>query len=743
MVKVSVFRRSDSVSLFSRRPELRHAWSKQNDSSIDPESLSAGLAKEFFWDCLVGHTFSSSPAKLSSGRGCQYCSGKKVLDGFNDLACLDADKAKFFNESKNGFTAHEIVAGSTKRVWWFCPDGHEWEQDLRGFKAKSGCPVCRNRVSVEGTNDLKATHPEIASQLSSEYTSDILKTLLPNSTKKLNWVCGNSHVWKASVRDRVSGTGCPYCTNKWIWKGYNDFATVHPELVAEWDELQNTKGPDEVTAGSSYSAHWRCSLGHSWQTQVLRRSAGRGCVYCANREVWTGYNDLETRFPEIASEWDPKKNHLLPNQVLFGTNAKHHWICPDGHSYESQVSKRTGEGTGCPICRGLVVISGVNDLESQRPILASRWSSSNDQRPNEVFYNSRIEKFTFVCPQNHEYRSTPGSAKDEYCPTCSNKSFEPGFNDLQTVRPDLSEEFVSMGEVSDPNLIAGWTREVANWKCKIGHEWSVAVRDRVQGNNCPYCSNKRVQQGFNDLESQRPEISSQWDYAKNGQVKPSEVITASPKKYWWLCPFQHSYEQSLFNRVNRGADCVICSNRTLLKGFNDLKSRFPELAAEWHPKKNPRKADDVIFGSSKNAWWLCELNHEWQASPSTRIKGIGCQSCNKGGFNPAAPSFVYFIRNPQLRARKVGIRNATSSRLKNFSILGWELVHEEYFEDGVRARIVEKQFFIWLRRELGYPQFLTNEEMEPYAGASETFSGEVLDDKFFLNKLHQLIDEAD
>lgn len=715
------------------------SWSNQNDAKIDPEQISAGLTREFLWKCPKGHTFSSSPAQLSSGRGCQFCSGKRVLEGFNDLGCLDLAKAVFFNEVRNGFSPHEIVTGSTKLVWWKCSEGHEWEQDLRGFKARSGCPVCRGRISQGGVNDLQVTHPQIASQLSDEYEPEFRSTLRSNSTKRLNWVCVNQHTWVASIRDRVSGTGCPYCTNKWVWPGYNDLATVHPELVSEWDEQANSKRPEEVTAGSSYRAHWKCGIGHTWQTQVLRRSEGRGCIYCSNREVWPGYNDLETRFPAVASEWDFKKNDLVPSRVLAGTNSKFFWICPQGHSYESQVIKRTLEGTGCPVCRGLVVVPGVNDLASQRPLLASRWSPTNTERPNQVFFNSRIQEFVFVCPKNHEYKSTPGNAKENYCPTCSNKTFQSGFNDLQTIRPDLGAEFRLMGKISDPKLVPSWTRESAHWRCNSGHEWDVSVRDRVQGHNCPFCANKRVLKGFNDLATERPEIAAEWHPTKNGQAKPWEVITASPKKYWWVCAFEHSFEQSLFNRVNRGANCPICSNRTLLVGFNDLQSRFPEIAQEWHPTKNRQSPDEIVFGSSRSIWWLCELGHEWQATPSTRIKGIGCQSCNKGGFNPAAPSYVYFIRNSQLKARKVGIRNASSSRLKNFAFLGWELVEETFFEDGVKARNVEKQFFMWLRRELSYPQFLTNEDMEPYAGATETFSGEDLEDDFFVNKLRTFI----
>ena len=733
------FNRSDSVGLFEKRPELRKLWSKKNDPSIKPELITSGLAQEFFWDCPKGHTFSAAPSKLSEGRGCNYCSGKRVLEGFNDLGCTDPNKASFFNEKKNGFSAHEIVFGSTKQgIWWVCPSGHEWQQDLRGFKAKSGCPVCKGRIAVRGANDLATSHPNLANQLRKNYTDEQIAEVLPNSTKKLKWNCENSHEWEAPVRDRVAGASCPYCLNKFVWKGYNDFSSVHPELVAEWDEGKNSKSPDEVVAGSGYKAHWKCALGHEWQTPVHRRSDGRGCLYCANREVWAGFNDLRTRFPEVASEWDMKRNKIGPEDVLFGTNEKYFWNCPSGHSYVSQVSKRTLEGTGCPVCRGFLVVEGVNDLGSQRPALAKRWSSSNTEKPKDVFYNSRSKNYIFLCSQGHEYKTSPGNAGDDYCPTCANKELAVGFNDLQTVSPTLAEEFMSMGSVKNPTLVPSWTMKSAEWKCSLGHTWKAAVRTRLQGTDCPYCGNKSVSEGFNDLKTTHPQIAEEWDLVRNKPKTPAQVIAGSPQKFWWVCKKGHSYEQSLSNRTHRNYNCPVCVNRKLLIGFNDLETRFPELALEWHPTKNSLAPREVIFGSYKPYWWKCDKGHEWQATPSTRIRGVGCQSCNKGGFNPSAPSFVYFIRHPQLKARKVGIRNSTSSRLRNFNILGWELIEEFFFEDGTEARIVEKHFFLWLRRELSYPQFLTNEDMEPFAGATETFSGEELEDLVFSKKLREL-----
>jgi uncharacterized Zn-finger protein len=64
-------------------------------------------------------------------------------------------------------------------------------------------------------------------------------------------------------------------------------------------------------------------------------------------------------------------------------------------------------------------------------------------------------------------------------------------------------------------------------------------------------------------------------------------------------------------------------------GFNDLETKNPSLAAEWHPTKNgnltPR---DVTSGAHKKAWWLCGQGHEWASGIGSRNSGSGCPYCS-------------------------------------------------------------------------------------------------------------------
>lgn len=72
------------------------------------------------------------------------------------------------------------------------------------------------------------------------------------------------------------------------------------------------------------------------------------------------------------------------------------------------------------------------------------------------------------------------------------------------------------------------------WKCSKDHSWQISPAHRARGHSCPYCAGQIVMVSFNDLESQFPEISNEWNYEKN-EVKPSEVTSKSYKKYNWIC----------------------------------------------------------------------------------------------------------------------------------------------------------------------------------------------------------------
>lgn len=102
--------------------------------------------------------------------------------------------------------------------------------------------------------------------------------------------------------------------------GQNDLAKVNPDLAAEWHPSKNgSLLPSQITAGSNRKVWWLGKCGNEWQAVVSSRTRGNGCPFCANKRVLPGFNDLATTYPEIAEEWNYKRNGALsPEDFTYG-----------------------------------------------------------------------------------------------------------------------------------------------------------------------------------------------------------------------------------------------------------------------------------------------------------------------------------------------------------------------------------------------------------------------------------------
>ncbi len=125
-------------------------------------------------------------------------------------------------------------------------------------------------------------------------------------------------------------------------------------------------------------------------------------------------------------------------------------------------------------------------------------------------------------------------------------------------------------------------------------------------------------------------LMAEWDYEKNYEIGlfPEQLSTGSGYYAWWKCSKCCQSWKAQINSRNRGVGCPYCAGKKPILGINDLETKYPEIANEWHPTLNESlKPSDVTCGSGKKVWWICNNNHEYQASARDRVKGIGCSKC--------------------------------------------------------------------------------------------------------------------
>ncbi|HEY3931313.1 MAG TPA: zinc-ribbon domain-containing protein, partial [Verrucomicrobiae bacterium] len=111
--------------------------------------------------------------------------------------------------------------------------------------------------------------------------------VIPNSHKKVWWICPEGHEFQRATADRIRAKFCPICTNKEVHPS-NCLAKVCPDLAREWHPSKNAKlTPHDVVAGSSRKIWWKCKKCHNeWRATPENRKYGKGCPVCGIKRIW-------------------------------------------------------------------------------------------------------------------------------------------------------------------------------------------------------------------------------------------------------------------------------------------------------------------------------------------------------------------------------------------------------------------------------------------------------------------------
>ena len=306
---------------------------------------------------------------------------------------------------------------------------------------------------------------------------------------------------------------------------------------------------------------------------------------------------------------------------------------------------------------------------------------------------------------------------------------------LSVTHPELAKE----ADGWDPSEFLPMSNFSKTWKCSVGHFWDAVIASRTRGRGCPYCSNRKLLIGFNDLMTTHPDLALEaynWDpktefagshnkrewrcskghitlteikaraisgnscrICMNQEVlfgyndlasshpeiakeafgwDPSRVISGSNIDYEWKCPLGHIYKCDPGSRT-RGTGCNICAGKKILIGFNDLGTTHPEVAKQafgWDPQ-------GIFGGTHSIKTFRCNLGHKYDAIVKDRtVKNSGCPTCSKTGFNPTAEGYLYFLEHPRWQMFQIGITNFPDDRLGSHKKLGWELLELRGPMDG-------------------------------------------------------------
>ena len=675
-------------------PELSQQWHPTKNGVLKPSDVTLNCTKKIWWLGNCGHEWEVSVAHRAQGTGCPICAGKKVLKGYNDFATAYPELAKEWHPTKNGdLTADKVTPKSNKKIWWECARGHEWQTGVCHRTKGTGCPVC--------SGEIKTSFPE---QVIFFYLKDI--------TEAYNRYMIDKHteidVYLPEYRIGIEYDGLYY---------HNSAKSTQKEKKKE-EKLKNLdiflirikEADDKVLKTENKSVIYLSSritdneLNRMIDELINRInqyakinvkidvnvSRDRGKIY-EQYILGEKKKSLLALQPDLAKQWHPTKNgNLLPENVSVSANKRVWWICKEGHEWQAMIHSRS-QGVGCPICAGKKVLSGYNDLLTKNPEIAKQWhpTKNGNLTAGDITAFSNKE-YWWICKEGHEWKATASDRMSgKGCAVCSGHKVLVGYNDLETTHTELALQWhpTKNGNIKASDVTHGSDRKVW-WLGNCGHEWEATISSRSLGMRCPYCSNQKVLVGFNDLVTNNHELALQWHPTKNGNRKSSDYTVGSNKKVWWICELGHEWEANIASR-NSGRGCPYCSGKKLMTGFNDLSTRNPRLAKEWHPINNGELTpEDVMPGSNKIVWWMCEKGHEWKNSVNVRNSGNNCPYCANQlvwvGYNDLSTV------NPRLASQwhptKNGDRNPTEYTAGSNKKAWWicELGHE--WESTISSR---------------------------------------------------------
>lgn len=548
-----------SGSLAVRNPKLASEWHPTKNGDLLPTMVNLNTHQVVWWLGSCGHEWTASVKARNRGHGCPYCSGRKALPGFNDLASCYPELSKEWHPVKNeALKPTDVTVGSHKKVWWRCSKGHEWETIVKSRVKGDGCPVCSGQMLVSGINDLATRFPEIANEWHPEKKGAVMPyNIAPGSHTRVWWQCSKGHEWQASPNHRTSQIrNCPYCaSNPKVLPGENDLVSRYPEVAKEWHPLKNgSLTPDHVTANSSRRVWWKCSKGHEWQTSVDHRAKGSQCPICSGGMqssfpeqaifyyVKAAYPDAVNGYTDLFHNHGMELDIYVPS-VSFG-------IEYDGITWHKGMTSQTREAKKYQVCRdnGIKLIrireDDLNTDESACDIL--------------LFVGNDLNQAIKALAQYLPLLSGIDVERDKDLIVSSYKKIL-SEGSLAALNPELVSEWhpTKNGSLT-PDMFSPSSNHKAWWICRLGHEWQATFDSRTRGTGCPYCSGNRVLPGFNDLATKRPDLMKEWNWQKNIALDPTHIAAGSGKRAFWVCAKGHEWQVEISCR-NKGHGCPYCA----------------------------------------------------------------------------------------------------------------------------------------------------------------------------------------
>ena len=406
-------------SLADNNPELLSEWDfDKNDKT--PHDYTSGSNQKAWWICNKGHSWQAVISTRAMGHGCPYCSGHRPTAD-NNLKVLAPLLAAEWHPSKNGNLLPEMVSPySSKKVWWICSRGHEWQASVSNRFQGRGCAKC--------SAELKSSFPEQALMF---YLG---KYFTVESRIKVNgW---EIDLYLPDYKIGIEYDGVAYHSKDYLIereKRKNEaFLQSGVDLIRIKENYEKECIEDQTVFFVVDHSYKNFPHGIEMLFQLLNDKTGKALTpiidISADRiEIMSQYmmidrkNNFAEHYPELTRFWNYEKNEgLRPENFRYMSNRKIWWKCPTcGGEWEESVIN-VAKGNRCPYCSGHRVLAGYNDIQSTSPELILEWDYEKNRGLSPTQFSRGSNQYVWwKCQQGHSWRTS--IAQKRSCPICSNR----------------------------------------------------------------------------------------------------------------------------------------------------------------------------------------------------------------------------------------------------------------------------------------------------------------------------------
>ena len=333
-------------------PEVASEWDYVINIGLKPENYTYGSKERVGWICKKRrHTWNAPIYHRTAGTNCPKCSNQKTS---RPQKRIESELKYIFNDviSGNKIENYEIDVLLPEIKIGIEYDGSYWHKDKQNLdssknKALNSIGIEIIRIRESPLEKISNNDIIIEKTITKSDMNSLVRFLIRESDLKTKHIINNYVKSKHFLNDKlyyseITSFGRPIP---------NSIVITHPHLVIEWDDENNGDlKPEYFSQGCHDVINWKCKTDnkHRWPAAIYNRAKNKGCPFCAKQKPSYNYN-LANSFPEIAKDWDYKKNQYMPEEFTPKSGESAYWQCESGHKEKNAIRNRV-RNNGCKFC---------------------------------------------------------------------------------------------------------------------------------------------------------------------------------------------------------------------------------------------------------------------------------------------------------------------------------------------------------------------------------------------------------